>query len=393
MRKLMLVFLTFLGLVGALISCQGPQKSGVENASWPAKMQELSQAFNKILPYIYSPTNYSNPKNREIIDAGLKGMSKLAHQVDTQEMKMRPDYDPSLEYLTRELSEDIRGAEAAFAMGNTEYSRLVMGSVVSRCFYCHTRTDFGPQLHASHANLQALELRPSDRAELLVALRDYDAALEVLQKALSDAGYVGENFFETEKVIKKLLFIAIRVKRDPSLAQSAVDRLLANPALPHFLKKDALVWKKSLQSWIVSQKRAEKNPPSPAAEARRLLGLAQKIQEYPMDSAAEVEYLRASGYLHDQLKMKMSAKETAETLQLLGRCYEALRDVGFWNLHEIYFAQCIREVPHTELAEACYRSYEASVVLGYSGSGGIFLPENVLKELQGLHELAKSKGE
>jgi tetratricopeptide (TPR) repeat protein len=375
-----------------VMSCQAAGPTKKEEASWSGKMQQLSRAFSSVLPYVYSPKNYSDPKNRESIDKGLGEMATLAHQVDMQEVKSRPDYDPSLEYLSKELSEDIRGAHAAFKSGNVEYSRLVMASAVSRCFYCHTRTDFGPQLKVANSNIEKLGLPPAEKADLLVALRDYDGALKVLETALADPKFVSRNFFETEKVIKKLMFIAVRVKHDPVLAQKAVDQLLAHPSLPHFIKKDATIWKKSLQQWVLDESRLKKGGKIDALkEAKKLLKTAEKIQEYPMDSAPEVEYLRASGYLHDALKEKQKPEQMAETLLLLGRCYESLRDVGFWNLHEVYFAQCVREAPRAKSAKDCYRRYESSVILGYSGSAGIFLPENVLAELQSLHDLINKK--
>ena len=65
--------------------------------------------------------------------------------------------------------------------------------------------------------------------------------------------------------------------------------------------------------------------------------------------------------------------------------------MGFWSLHEMYYERCVRDGAHRPIARMCYEKLEQSLLLGYSGSAGVFLPLSVMKQLKELRELTTVK--
>jgi hypothetical protein len=77
---------------------------------------------------------------------------------------------------------------------------------------------------------------------------------------------------------------------------------------------------------------------------------------------------------------------------MLGQSYEAISEMGIWDLPEVYYEACVRTAPKTEEAKRCYRDFERSIVLGFSGSAGIFIPKEERDRLNDLKALAGLSG-
>jgi hypothetical protein len=60
-------------------------------------------------------------------------------------------------------------------------------------------------------------------------------------------------------------------------------------------------------------------------------------------------------------------------------------------MHELYYEACVRELPHSSLAKRCYERYEQSVYVGYTGSGGTNIPDELQVILSELKKLASVK--
>jgi hypothetical protein len=121
----------------------------------------------------------------------------------------------------------------------------------------------------------------------------------------------------------------------------------------------------------------------------RLLVQAHEMQEYPMDHSAEVVYLRASSVVHEWMRFFPQGKYLHEAYLFAGICYEVLHSVNLGELHEMYYEACIKQSPHTETARNCFRRYEQSIYLGYTGTSGTHLPAEVIRKSRILEEVAQ----
>ena len=147
----------------------------------------------------------------------------------------------------------------------------------------------GPEYRLSDAAFAGLELEPTEKADLYVATRQYDRALDILTEALDQPVDFYKNPYEHERALRKYLAITIRVKKDPAAAIHTIDKFLKHQDLPYYLARNAQSWRKSLQDWLDESKTKQ---PS-LAQAQRLIEKARRLQSTPNERAGDIEYLRA----------------------------------------------------------------------------------------------------
>ena len=105
-----------------------------------------------------------------------------------------------------------------------------------------------------------------------------------------------------------------------------------------------------------------------------------------------VAYLRAAGLLHRYLRTRPQGQKLGETLELLARVQQPLGELPVAELPQLYYSACVRVVPHSKLAQKCYRGYEEEVRAGFTGSAGTDIPSEEMERLQSLKQLADPSG-
>ncbi|MCB0343381.1 MAG: hypothetical protein KDD59_14170, partial [Bdellovibrionales bacterium] len=370
-------------LVGALFGCQS-QESTPESASWPEKMQGMSKSVTSLLPYVYSRKEFHDPENEKALKSMIKDFSGAVHEVPAEAGKKIIGEDPIIKYSLDRLQDDVDRATKSFASGHKEYARSILRGTMSNCFSCHSRTQVGPEYVVSDSVFKNRQIEATERADLYVATRQYQKALEALSKVLNEPVSFYEDPYEHERALKKYLAISVRVKKDPTAAIATIDKFLTRKNVPYYLSEDARSWRKSLSDWA-----KEKTAPSnKLKKAESLIKEARQLQSLHSFQTGNIEYLRATSLLHEQLAETKDPAERSKIYSLLGKSYEILADLGFWNFPELYFEACIRETPKTNMAKSCYKDFEKNVIFGFSGSAGIFLPTEERNRLKQLKELA-----
>ncbi len=360
-------------------------------------MQELRSVFSELLPDLFSDEQYNSPENFKRIETNVKKLADLAHAMpgassSKQENATTPDEDPSVVLISGLFKEQVLRAYEDLRSGRRPYARKVLKTVTNFCIVCHTRSSSEVDISAIEEDVPKSLRSPLERAEFFDATRQFDRALAEFDKILGDPSAAKERPLEWERALHYGIATAIRVKRDPNRALALVNRVITSPTSPVFLKEEALRWQGSLLEWIAEGSPKPMTADGLFAEAKDLMERARKMQEYPADRGADILYLRASAALHDFLSHYPGNANSGEALLLLGDCYETLRDMELWSLHDLYYEACVRQFPHTHIGLACYRRYEQSTFLGFTGSAGTSLPTDVQKHLNELRRLAESNG-
>jgi len=369
------------------------QARAEDSAQWTENMKSLSQAFEELVPLLSNPKEFSSPSNKEKIEKSLTTLSKLSHEVKKNaEMKKLPvhDQDPSLQILSESLEEDAGRALSEYKNGFYSYSRSILRTVVTKCIACHSRSSSGPQFtNGSSLSESIKSLPPLDRAQFNCATRRFDQALEEYKALISDRSYKEKKEIRWEKAVRQALFVAVRVKEDPELSLQIVSLAMKAGTTPHFFYEDLKKWKASLIAWQKEKnKNYFKNEDTLIQHTRDLFEVAQKKQKFPIGHSAEIEYLRTSASAHQYLSRYPNGKYLAEAFYIAGSSYEVLSDLDLWYLHENYYESCIKVSPKSSIAKKCYHRYESSVYLGYSGSGGVFIPDSIKSKLKTLRTMA-----
>ncbi len=353
-------------------------------------MQSLRDTLSEMLPEI----TLEGRSNQKQLEKQTKKLMTLVHSLGIQpggESVLPPDSDPTIPLLQSMFEREIKRAHSSLRAGNVAYAKSILRTTTQYCISCHTRTNSGPDFPSLNLSPKTDKLSLYDRAQLLAATRQFDAALESFSSVISNPTLAKKNPIEWERAIRTSLALAIRVKRDPNAALQIVKKVQSSPQSPEFLKMYAAQWATSLEKWKGEPTKAASEAEAHFVEASRLFLEAKTLQDYPSDHAGDVELHLATAEVHDYLQRAPNGKNAAEAFLIAGMAYEILNDMSISPLHELYYESCIRKTPHSMVANRCYRAYESSIYFGYSGSGGTSIPSDVQKTLDELKALAKVK--
>lgn len=345
----------------------------------------MAANLERLMPYVFSRDEYNDPKNQLAIGKMIAEFSRGVDQVPRHAGEEILGKDPIVKYSISRLKSNTRQAQQAFFNGQTEYSRSVLRNNVGLCFTCHSTQNLGPQDRFSTKQLSSkFRLSPSERADYYVATRQFDKAFETLEGVVQSPSAMLESPHEQLNALRKYLFLQVRVKNNPAPAIALLNKYLLWERSPYFLAQDAQAWMNSLKAW----QKEEKVPANPVQKARNLLRSSAYDPSKGYQSGM-VDYLRATMLLHESLRVAKSLKDKAQIYSLLGDSYDSLAESGIWDLPEVYYEACVRTLPKSSEAQKCYKSFERSIILGFSGSAGIFIPK---EERELMMELRKLSG-
>lgn len=365
-------------------------KEASQKALWTNKMLELYKILVDILVETSSDQKFNSPQNKAQIEKHAEKLASLAHDLQTKKVQS-PDADPTVQMISGLFANESKDAYLALKRGNREYARGVLRSITSYCVTCHTRHQSGPEFVSLPLQLSQTQTTASEKGEFYAATRQFDLALAEFQKVIADPKAPEARILGWQRAIHQALAISIRYKKDPDLAGNIVDKVIANPRSPYYLKQNAVQWKKSIEEWKNEGQRKGMTEEGLYAEALRLTGAAHQMQKYTLDRSADVVYLRASAVLHDLLQLAPQGAHVGEAFLMAGLCYEVLKPLNLAELHELYYQACIEKVPHSSTSDLCYRRYEESIYSRNSGSGvgEDDIPADVRKRLKKLEILAR----
>lgn len=358
-----------------LFAC--PLHAQEKKAELKSKMHEVYQAFKPLQRYLASEERFVDPKNEEEILKLINTLDSSFHSDTVQHgfASGEPGFETTLEVLSDMLSD----SRSRFAEGRKQYALWRLRTVSNYCVTCHTRhkvqIDFQDDI-----NLDALE--PFERAELLLASRQFDKAAEAFLKVL-DQKDLRIRWIEA---LRKYLVIQTRVHPDPDKAIAALKRVLQSKKLVRGEEREVAQWIESLDRW----EREKPQKEATLKKAARLIRTGSRIQDDQIGVQSSVDLLRATAVLHAALDgaKPLQGEERAEALYLLGVAYSRLPTFFVNELPELFLKRAIRQYPGTDIAERSYQLFQTLMFTGFSGSSGLHLPDDVRLEMRELHDIA-----
>lgn len=359
---------------------------GRDSGSWSSSMQGMAKNLEQVLPYVFSREEYSDPNNKAVIKKLLNQFNDGVKQVPKHAGEQLLGKDPIVKYSLNRLAANAARGELSFNDGQIEYSRGLMRESIGLCFSCHTTQNLGPQFNFSTKGFRpSFRQSANEKADYYVATRQFDRAIDNLDAVVQSPAALIENPHEQLNALRKYLYLQVRVKNNPDAAIALLDKYLSWDKLPYFMATDAKAWQSSLRDW--KQEMNRKTQSDSVSKASQLIKKAKRMEG--MHSGL-VDYLRASKILHESLRESNSKVIQSQTYKLLGDSYQVLAEMGIWDLPEMYYEACIRVNPKSAEAQSCYKEFERTILFGYTGSAGIFVPKdekmrmNELRLLSGL---------
>ena len=240
-----------------------------------------------------------------------------------------------------------------------------------------------------------------ERAQLQMATRQFDAALQTYEELFKSSGSRTSEIVMMDGFVDYLK-LCIRVKQDVARPIPVLEGMLKRPDLPKFASLQLSQWIASLRQLSKRHDKAGSELPS----ARKLISDAQRASEFPMDRGRLVDFIYASRLLNSYIQKKdpgaaalekrfspatvqSPRPDLAEAYYLLG-VTESMIGRSYWlSQTEFYLETAVRSAPHSKYADKAFAFLEEQVLVEFSGSSGTNVPEDMQKTLDDLRKLMK----
>lgn len=376
---------------GSAVSKEKPQPvAGSEVTEMPgplgASMQNMKISLERLLPYLVDREAFEAPQNESRLKHDISQLDKISKAVSHADFKAQTD--PSYGFLSEGFHDELGRSLDAFETGKKDYARYSLLNVTAYCIECHTRTASGPAFNSPDLSSTLKRLKPLERGEYLLSVRQFDGALEEFKNILKTEPDEKFNFYDYDRALRYAMAITVKFQNDPVKTEQVIQQISASAKIPYFLKQAASAWNASIDAW----KREKASKKTSVKDRLDMIDLLVKrgrvAQQGVSDRSGDVEFLRALSEAHLLLMTKLTPDQMGRVLFRTGQAYESVRDLALWNLHENYYEACVRRVPHSKWSRQCYKSLQESVFIGYTGTSGTRIPPDVQARLSKLEKLA-----
>jgi hypothetical protein len=352
----------------------------VDRSQTREDMREIYASISILLPLSVDDTAFRSSKSREQIRNAL---TKLADSAEHVGNHVAAD-DPRIRFLASALSRKTKEAKNRFDEGRLESAQFLIRRLTDFCVACHTRL---PSLNDSpvaqgFVSQDALAKLPlAQRASIQVATRRFDDALATQEALFASTAIQPASLLAP---LNEYLRVSIRVRNDLERPRATLQKFAARPDLWANLRRD-------VEDWVAALDRhANRSQTEPSLDsARALLDEAQLVRRFPTDRRGLVQQFLASSELHRYLESHAGEtnRNVAEAYYLLG-LIESRTNFNFLvSESDFYLETAIRMAPSDPIGRAAFDLFEEEAVLGWTGSSGSRMPEDVRQNLETLRAL------
>ncbi len=351
------------------------------------KMVKIYSAIYQVFPLSIAEKDFSDSKNKAVIEESLKIVSEQADIIK----KHGQQKDAGYAFYSFSLSKDAQEAYRHFKRGRYLESQYIVRNMTENCIACHSRMPSKSDSNLAKGSflerVEVAKLPAEEKALLMVATRQFDAALETYEGIFLQRGFPRGQVVLLNPFLEYLT-VAIRVKNDPERARKTLNAVLDNQGIPALVRQDLVNWTRSL----ADLKNAPDTKKSIIDQAKGYIDRAKRVMEFPLDRGGVVYYIQASTLLRQYLDESPKDKVKAgEAYYLLG-ITELLAGRSYWlSQADVFFESAIRAAPEQEYAKKAYALLEDNVMLEYSGSSGTHIPEDVEQRLAELRKIVGLK--
>ncbi len=366
---------SYLYLVLLIISSL-PSIVSAQNDPRVAKpMLGVFKAFKELQPYLASNPRFENPANSKTILQKINLMADGFHKISSFDTKYSkaPGFGAQLKAVQSIISD----AAVSFK-DNPRWSFWKLRELSSHCISCHST--FAVNIQFFDSNTDVAFRNELARGEFLFASRQFDQA----EEAFFNAALTPQSEELRADALARWLLIYTRIKNDPVKAYARLQDFAKRAKLSNYERVEIDQWLAAIKNWG-----AYKSGTDPLLLAFTLIRDSIAENRLGEVRTRTVELLRATGMLHQYLEHpNLPDAKRAEALYLLGLSYSKISSFVVSSYPEIYLEQVIREYPKTQWAKKAFVVYKEIVTLGYLGSSGNSLPDEIKLKFQELFDIA-----
>jgi hypothetical protein len=338
----------------------------------------LSTALNLTL---YDPP-FESDESRAMISEALEALAEGSEALEEHDQ-----LGPAYGHLKRSLARDAREAELRFRQGRYQGVRFLLTQLTSSCVACHTKLPGEGQFDLGERFVERARIKslPTEqRARLLVAVRQFEAAMEVYEERFHSERVMPHEFLASGE-LSDYLEIALRVLDDGRRAQRTLEYLGARDDVNAFMASELARWIAVIDTFDADAARETR-----MATARRLIHEANRLNAFPLDRHGLVHFILASRCLLRHLDAHPDDVDPAEAYYLLGVCEAHISRSAWVSETEFYLESAVRADPASPFASLAVDFLDAYVEEQYRGSGGVMVPDDVRERIDSLRTMVDS---
>ncbi|MGR8948883.1 MAG: hypothetical protein ACU84Q_12605 [Gammaproteobacteria bacterium] len=340
--------------VALSISIASSSVCHAENETTQKIMWQLYDAIAYLLPLsVREDASFSND-DKQLIDKHLADLRAGSSQL----AKHGASRGTNFELLANSFNELTKDIEDGFRGKWPGYSYHSLSELTQHCVACHARlpAESVPALGQKIlARINTDDFATWNLVNLLIATREFDAAMSKLEKALLDPLTPASELEYSGQLITYLR-VAINVDADVQRPHDFFSKFLQREDLPYYLSFRIRHWQKDL----MALGKFLKQPPV-LSDAKQILADADDITEVPGDAVRAVSDLVAAAIMQQLVDSdnQLTPTETAEAYFYLGvialRTFEL--DFSVPELEYLFIA-AIKADPNGPFAAKAYRYLE-----------------------------------
>lgn len=385
------IFLISIAAGLGLLSCQSKSKDpkhSVPGIQSPiVQMKIFAELMGELIPY-YSPEAKMNHSTTSQLKSTLGRFKTTSFHADQGIGSLRPLYESATKYLVKETDQALWHLDGNHPKLAIEISKKMVGA----CITCHTQFSSYSRQWPDPWSLNS-KITNKDKANYYLATRQYDKALDAYNTVLTEHRKGELPVAQWHESTTRSLAVAIRVKKDPSLALEVISSLFDAKSVPDHLVTQGRLWQRSLKQWRAEKEQnkdlKEKKPTTIIKEIE--LWLTRIENDHKAKQHYLIDRLRISDALNYlMLQSGLQDNQLAKAYLLAGINSKYLEDVDLTSPSLFYFQACIRTLPKSPLAAHCFENYEKIAMQLHSEIPKNQIPttSNSLPELEELRGLA-----
>jgi hypothetical protein len=346
-------------------------------------MDTIFGALSTALNLSLFDTPFESEENRAMITEALGVLAGNAAALDMHAGELGPGYG----HLQRSLARDAQEAAIRYRQGRYQGARFLLTQLTSSCVGCHTKLpsqrpfDLGRRF-VDRARIE--DLRPEQRARLLVAVRQFESALDVYEERFRSERVLPHELAASGE-LAQYLTIALRVLDDERRAIRALERLRRRGEVTTFMASQLAQWIQATEEFDAEGARHAR-----VATARRLIHQANQKNAFPGDRHGLVHFILASRCLFRHLDEHRDDADLPEVYYLLGVCDSHISRSAWVSEADFYLESAVRADPSSPFAARAVDFLEAYVSEQYRGSGGVMVPDEIRARLDELRAMVES---
>jgi len=374
-----LIFLTFLPLAGF-------SQTTSETLVVKPHMQEFFNLTSKIQPYLLNKSEYLDVKNEKILAELLTDYKDKTILLKKEKFAQTVD----MKFRAQQLAEGLEEAAQTYKDGFRDYSYWVFKSTLNQCFTCHTQKSLEKTQLKFDVNNNAMKVSNFAKAEFLFLVRNYDEAIPLFEKIVSEYPKNGESVENTETSLYKLLFYSVRVLNDDSKSEQLFERLLKNKELPEYIHHSLVAWKNYLK--IKKYRVLEDIKILDLKSLKSFINERESIAgHYTFSRQRYIVDLETSQVLFKLLEKDQNKKMKPWYLFYLAQTEMNYRTTMFDSTSELYLKECIEVYSKSSAAPKCLDAYAQMKKEAYTGSCGLQMPKSISDQIKKYEKLIQNK--